>query len=161
MDGEWLWNFLAHLTQRVMWAIVTTERPSSVVRRPSSVRPLTFHILINSSEATGPIWTKLWWKQLCVKDHPMIIVQFCSNTFAISEKLITQFPHIVALKAFQLTKKTFKVLSNGQFDFHYIIHQFLCGNCVISFSEIANVFEQNCTMIIGWSFTHNCFCCKN
>jgi hypothetical protein len=37
-------------------AIVTTERPSSVVRRPSSVvRPLTFHILINSSEATGPI----------------------------------------------------------------------------------------------------------
>ena len=28
-------NFLAHLTQRVMWAIVTTERPSSVVRRPS------------------------------------------------------------------------------------------------------------------------------
>jgi hypothetical protein len=43
------------LTQRVRWAIVTTERPSSVVR------PLTFHILINSSEATGPIWTKLWW----------------------------------------------------------------------------------------------------
>jgi hypothetical protein len=29
--------------------------------RPSSVRPLTFHILINSSEVTGPIWTKLWW----------------------------------------------------------------------------------------------------
>jgi hypothetical protein len=46
--------FLAHLTQRVMWAIVTTESPSSV-------RPLTFHILINSSEATGSIWTKLWW----------------------------------------------------------------------------------------------------
>ena len=42
-----------------MWAIVTTERPSSGVR--PSVRPLTFHILINSSEATGPIWTKLWW----------------------------------------------------------------------------------------------------
>jgi hypothetical protein len=34
---------------------------ASVVCRPSSVRPLTFHILINSSEATGPIWTKLWW----------------------------------------------------------------------------------------------------
>ena len=31
------------------------------VRRLSSVRPLTFHILINSSETTGPIWTKLWW----------------------------------------------------------------------------------------------------
>jgi hypothetical protein len=30
----WL-AFLSHLTQRVMWAIVTTERPSSVVRRPS------------------------------------------------------------------------------------------------------------------------------
>ena len=27
----------------------------------SVVRPLTFHILINFSEATGPIWTKLWW----------------------------------------------------------------------------------------------------
>jgi hypothetical protein len=33
---------------------------ASVVCHPS-VRPLTFHILINSSEATGPIWTKLWW----------------------------------------------------------------------------------------------------
>jgi hypothetical protein len=31
------------------------------VRRLSSIRPLTFHILINSSETTGPIWTKLWW----------------------------------------------------------------------------------------------------
>jgi hypothetical protein len=53
----------AHLTQRVMWTIVTTERPSSVVRPTVrlSVRPLTFHILINSSEATGPIWNKLWW----------------------------------------------------------------------------------------------------
>ena len=46
---------------------------SSVVRRPS-VRPLTFHILINSSESTGPIWTKLWWNgpwmapfQICVR----------------------------------------------------------------------------------------------
>ena len=27
----------------------------------SVVCPLTFYILINSSEATGPIWTKLWW----------------------------------------------------------------------------------------------------
>jgi hypothetical protein len=33
---------------------------ASIVCRPS-VRPLTFHILINSSETTGPIWTKLWW----------------------------------------------------------------------------------------------------
>ena len=47
-------SFLAHLTQRVSWAIVTTERPSSI-------RLLTFHILINSIEASGPIWTKLWW----------------------------------------------------------------------------------------------------
>jgi hypothetical protein len=52
---SWCSVLLAHLTQRVMWAIVTTERPSSVVRQ------LTFYILINSSEATGPIWTKLWW----------------------------------------------------------------------------------------------------
>ena len=34
--------------------VATTERPSSVVRRPA-VCPLTFHILINSSEATWPI----------------------------------------------------------------------------------------------------------
>ena len=38
-----------------MWAIVITFRPSSVVR------PSTFHILIFSSETTGPITTKLWW----------------------------------------------------------------------------------------------------
>jgi hypothetical protein len=52
---KYFYIFLAHLTQRVMWTIVTTERPSSVVC------PLTFHILINSSGATGLIWTKLWW----------------------------------------------------------------------------------------------------
>jgi hypothetical protein len=43
------------MSSDTMWAIVTTERPSSVVRT------LTFDILINSSEATGPIWTKFWW----------------------------------------------------------------------------------------------------
>ena len=47
---------------------------ASVVCHPSSVRLLTFHILINSSEATGPIWTKLWWNgpwmapfEICVR----------------------------------------------------------------------------------------------
>jgi hypothetical protein len=35
--------------------LVITFRPSSVVR------PSTFHILIFSSETTGPIATKLWW----------------------------------------------------------------------------------------------------
>ena len=35
--------------------------PLSVRRLSSVVRPLTFHILINPSEAAGPIWTKLWW----------------------------------------------------------------------------------------------------
>ena len=49
--------FLAHLAFR------PCELLSSLfVRRPSSVvRPSTFHILIFSSETTGPIATKLWW----------------------------------------------------------------------------------------------------
>ena len=50
--------FLAHLTQRVMWGIAITWRPLSVVR------PLTFHILIYSSETTGPNGTKLGRKHL-------------------------------------------------------------------------------------------------
>jgi hypothetical protein len=45
---------------RLLWASCLAHHWASVVCRPS-VRPLTFHILINSSEATGPIWTKLWW----------------------------------------------------------------------------------------------------
>ena len=49
--------FLAHLTQRVMWGIAITWRPSVV-------RPLTFHILIHSSETIGPNGTKLGRKHL-------------------------------------------------------------------------------------------------
>jgi hypothetical protein len=64
-------SFLAHLTQGSGELL----SPLSVCRlSSSSVRPLTFHILINSSEATGPIWTKLWWNgpwmapfQICVR----------------------------------------------------------------------------------------------
>jgi hypothetical protein len=50
-------TFLAHLAFR------PCELLSSLfVRRLSSVvRPSTFHILIFSSETTGPIATKLWW----------------------------------------------------------------------------------------------------
>ena len=50
-------TFLAHLTFR------PCELLSSLfVRRLSSVvRSSTFHILIFSSETTGPIATKLWW----------------------------------------------------------------------------------------------------
>jgi hypothetical protein len=50
---------------------------ASVVCRPPSVRPLTFHILINSSEATWPIWTKLWVCKLFtskkVRESPCLI----------------------------------------------------------------------------------------
>jgi hypothetical protein len=63
-------SFLAHLAFR------PCELLSSLfVRRLSSVvRPSTFHILIFSSETTGPIATKLWWNgpwmapfQICVQ----------------------------------------------------------------------------------------------
>jgi hypothetical protein len=42
------------------WMVGELLSPLSV-RRLLDVRPLAVHILINSSEATGPIWTKLWW----------------------------------------------------------------------------------------------------
>ena len=49
--------FLAHLAFRPCELL-----PSLFVRRLSSVvRPSTFHIIILSSETTGPIGTKLWW----------------------------------------------------------------------------------------------------
>jgi hypothetical protein len=53
-------SFLAHLAFR------PCELLSSLfVRRLSSVvRPSTFHILIFSSETTGPIASKLWWNGL-------------------------------------------------------------------------------------------------
>ena len=56
--------FLAQLTHCYHW--------SSVIRLS-----LAFCILINSSETTGPIWTKLWWNgpwvvpfQNCVRQFP-------------------------------------------------------------------------------------------
>ena len=48
--GNFNWWFLAHLAFR------PCELLSSLF-----VRPSTFHILIFSSETTGPIATKLWW----------------------------------------------------------------------------------------------------
>jgi hypothetical protein len=43
----------------------------------SVVRPLTFHILINSSEATGSIWTKLWWNGPWMKEMKSNYLSFC------------------------------------------------------------------------------------
>ena len=50
-------SFLAHLTFRPceLLSSLFVIRPSSVVR------PSTFHIVIFSSETTGPIATKHWW----------------------------------------------------------------------------------------------------
>ena len=64
-------SFCHHLASVVCPSVVVRRRPSSVVRRPS-----TIDILIFSSETTGPIWTKLWWDgpwmvpfQNCIR-HP-------------------------------------------------------------------------------------------
>ena len=54
-------SFLAHLAFR------PCELLSSLV-----VRPSTFHILIFSSETTGPIATKLWWNGPLPKLCPVI-----------------------------------------------------------------------------------------
>ena len=61
-------DFLAHLAFR------PGELLSSLfVRRLSSVvRPSTLHILIFSSETTGPIATKLWWNGPLPKLCPVI-----------------------------------------------------------------------------------------
>jgi hypothetical protein len=48
----------------IEWSLISSPDPKghvSYCHHWASVRPLTVHILINSSEATGPIWTKLWW----------------------------------------------------------------------------------------------------
>ena len=48
--------------KKMFWPFVITFWPIVITFRPSSViRPSTFHILIFSSETTGPITTKLWW----------------------------------------------------------------------------------------------------
>ena len=51
-EPKWLWNwkqFLAHLSQRLEWAIAVRFRPSSVVRSPSSVNFLHFHLLLENA----------------------------------------------------------------------------------------------------------------
>ena len=61
-----LFWFLAHLSQRLKWAIVIAHRPSSV--RPSVVRrrpssSVNFHIFDFSSETAEQNSTKLYRKQ--------------------------------------------------------------------------------------------------
>ena len=68
---------LAHLTQRVMWGIAITWRPSYVVN---------FHILIFSSETTGPIATKPLWLswlmwQLVMDFQSLTLIFKCGNFF--------------------------------------------------------------------------------
>ena len=55
-------SFYDNLFANHQFGFRTSHRTTdSLFSSPSSVRPLTFHILINSIEASGPIWTKLWW----------------------------------------------------------------------------------------------------
>ena len=77
---SYVWSTFFVYLSYMMWLFVTTKfissyiltmapfisspelLPSLFVRRLSSVvHPSTFHILIFSSETTGPIATKLWW----------------------------------------------------------------------------------------------------
>ena len=57
-------NFFWQLKDWVGQVLFSSPDPKGQVsycHHWASIRPFTFHILINSSEATGPIWTKLWW----------------------------------------------------------------------------------------------------
>jgi hypothetical protein len=56
----YLWNKELKMS-RVVFSSPDPKGQVSYCHHWASVRPLTFHILINSSETTGPIWTKLWW----------------------------------------------------------------------------------------------------
>ena len=60
----WIYIYLSSYSQNFCINFFSSPDPKGQVsycHHWASVRPLTFHILINSSEATGPIWTKLWW----------------------------------------------------------------------------------------------------
>ena len=66
-------SFYDNLFANHQFGFRTSHRTTdSLFSSPSSVRPLTFHILINSSVATGPMWTKLWWNGPLPKLCPVI-----------------------------------------------------------------------------------------
>ena len=116
-------SFLAHLTQRVMWAILITWRPSSssVVRRPSVVRRKLF-------QKSSPLKVLDQWKPNLV----WIITRVSSFKIVSGDAvhqptwpLLLKIEHMVKLQVFGNNSKTVSNIKNltwGKNDQHIKIY---------------------------------------
>ena len=106
-------EFLAHLAFR------PSELLSSLF-----VRPSTFHILIFSSETTGPIATKLWWN-----DPWMAPFQNCVWCSRLPSKMAAKLK--IEKRGDEIFKKSsLKLLSQSQLNFAEMILGWSPSKCV-------------------------------
>ena len=130
----WNWSYLLFLFCTIALQSIKLELPpffilpylafrpcvllsSPFVRRLSFVvHPSTFHILIFSSETTGPIATKLWWN-----DPWMAPFQKCVRWFRLPTKMATKLE--IEKRGDEIWKKSspLKLLSQSQQNFAEMI----------------------------------------